>query len=237
MSESSVLELRAITKVYGEGLGAVTALDDVDLALAPGELAAVMGPSGGGKTTLLTIAGALQQPTSGSVEVAGESLTGLSARDMEKVRREKVGFVFQSFNLLQALTARENVQYVIEFDGARGARARERATELMRMVGLEQRMDVLPKKLSGGEQQRVCVARALANRARVILADEPTASLDRQRAEETMGLLRALSRDLGCGVLVVTHDARALPFADRTLWLEDGRLVAAARPEGQVRGT
>jgi putative ABC transport system ATP-binding protein len=107
----------------------------------------------------------------------------------------------------------------------------------MRMVGLEQRMDVLPKKLSGGEQQRVCVARALANRARVILADEPTASLDRQRAEETMGLLRALCRDLGCGVLVVTHDARALPFADRTLWLEDGRLVAAARPEGQVRGT
>ena len=224
MSDSTVLKLDGITKVYGEGAGAVRVLDNVSLELSAGELVAVIGPSGGGKTTLLTIAGALQRPTSGSVEVLGESLAGLSLGDMEKVRREKIGFVFQSFNLIDALTARENVQYVVEFDGTRGVRARKQATELIRMVGLEHRMDVVPKKLSGGEQQPVCAARALANRARVILADEPTASLDRQRAEETVGLLRALSRDMGCGILFVTHDARTLPFADRTLWLEDGQL-------------
>ena len=223
MSET-VLQLIGVTKVYGEGPASVRVLDAVDLSVAAGELVAVMGPSGGGKTTLLTIAGALQQPTSGSVEVLGDSLAGLSPGDMAKVRRDKVGFVFQSFNLLQALNARENVQYIIEMDGTRGRDAKERATELLRMVGLAHRMEVLPRLLSGGEQQRVCVARALANRAQVILADEPTASLDRLRAEEIMGLLRALSRDMGCGVLVVTHDARARAFADRVLWLEDGHL-------------
>ena len=223
MSET-VLQLIGVTKIYGEGAASVRVLDAVDLSVAAGELVAVMGPSGGGKTTLLTIAGALQQPTSGSVEVLGDSLAGLSPGDMAKVRRDKVGFVFQSFNLLQALNARENVQYIIEMDGTRGRDAKERATELLRMVGLAHRMEVLPRLLSGGEQQRVCVARALANRARVILADEPTASLDRTRAEEIMGLLRALSRDMGCGVLVVTHDARARAFADRVLWLEDGHL-------------
>ena len=223
MSET-VLQLIGVTKIYGEGAASVRVLDAVDLSVAAGELVAVMGPSGGGKTTLLTIAGALQQPTSGSVEVLGDSLAGLSPGDMAKVRRDKVGFVFQSFNLLQALNARENVQYIIEMDGTRGRDAKERATELLRMVGLAHRMEVLPRLLSGGEQQRVCVARALANRARVILADEPTASLDRMRAEEIMGLLRALSRDMGCGVLVVTHDARARAFADRVLWLEDGHL-------------
>ena len=223
MSET-VLQLIGVTKIYGEGAASVRVLDAVDLSVAAGELVAVMGPSGGGKTTLLTIAGALQQPTSGSVEVLGDSLAGLSPGDMAKVRRDKVGFVFQSFNLLQALNARENVQYIIEMDGTRGRDAKERATELLRMVGLAHRMEVLPRLLSGGEQQRVCVARALANRAQVILADEPTASLDRMRAEEIMGLLRALSRDMGCGVLVVTHDARARAFADRVLWLEDGHL-------------
>ena len=223
MSET-VLQLIGVMKIYGEGAASVRVLDAVDLSVAAGELVAVMGPSGGGKTTLLTIAGALQQPTSGSVEVLGDSLAGLSPGDMAKVRRDKVGFVFQSFNLLQALNARENVQYIIEMDGTRGRDAKERATELLRMVGLAHRMEVLPRLLSGGEQQRVCVARALANRAQVILADEPTASLDRTRAEEIMGLLRALSRDMGCGVLVVTHDARARAFADRVLWLEDGHL-------------
>ena len=226
MSET-VLQLIGVTKIYGEGAASVRVLDAVDLSVAAGELVAVMGPSGGGKTTLLTIAGALQQPTSGSVEVLGDSLAGLSPGDMAKVRRDKVGFVFQSFNLLQALNARENVQYIIEMDGTRGRDAKERATELLRMVGLAHRMEVLPRLLSGGEQQRVCVARALANRAQVILADEPTASLDRMRAEEIMGLLRALSRDMGCGVLVVTHDARARAFADRVLWLEDGHLGEA----------
>ena len=183
MSET-VLRLIGVTKIYGEGAASVRVLDAVDLSVAAGELVAVMGPSGGGKTTLLTIAGALQQPTSGSVEVLGDSLAGLSPGDMAKVRRDKVGFVFQSFNLLQALNARENVQYIIEMDGTRGRDAKERATELLRMVGLAHRMEVLPRLLSGGEQQRVCVARALANRARVILADEPTASLDRMRADE-----------------------------------------------------
>jgi putative ABC transport system ATP-binding protein len=226
MSDDTVLRLAGVTKVFGEGEGVTRVLDAVDFELTTGNVTAVMGPSGAGKTTMLTIAGALQPPTSGQVEVLGQPIVGLSQGELAAVRRAKVGFVFQSFNLLEALSARENVQYVVELSG-RDGRSRERATELLRMVGLGHRMEVLPKQLSGGEQQRVCVARALANRARLILADEPTANLDSARAEEIMGLLRALSRDMGCGVLVVTHDLRAKAFADRTLWLQDGRLSPA----------
>jgi putative ABC transport system ATP-binding protein len=224
MSDDAILNLRAVTKVYGTGESEVRALDQVDLELQIGEVVAVMGPSGAGKTTLLTIAGGLQRPTAGVVEINGRPIQDLPQNELATVRRELVGFVFQSFNLLTALTAVENVQYMIELDGARGRPALERAKELLRMVGLGHRMDRLPKDLSGGEQQRVCVARALANNASVILADEPTANLDSQRAKEIMGLMRAIVRDMGRGVLLVTHDLRAREFADRTLWLEDGHL-------------
>ncbi|MGI8926817.1 MAG: ABC transporter ATP-binding protein [Tepidiformaceae bacterium] len=220
----AILVMSQVTKVYGKGSGAVLTLDAIDLELQASEVVAVMGPSGAGKTTLLTIAGALQRPTSGTVEVAGEAIHGLPERELARVRREQVGFVFQSFNLLMALTALENVQYAMELGGQRGGNTRERAKALLGMLGLGHRLDQLPKLLSGGEQQRVCIARAIANNAPLLLADEPTANLDTQRATDLMGLLRALARDQGQGVLLVTHDLRAHHLADRLLWLEDGHL-------------
>ena len=224
MNEQPLLRLVGVTKVFGEGASLVHVLDNVDLEVTGGIVTAIMGPSGAGKTTLLTIAGGLQRPTSGHVEVMGERIEGLPQGALATLRRTRIGFVFQSANLLEALSARENVEYMVDLAGDRRGLGKERATELLRMVGLEKRMDARPKQLSGGEQQRVCVARALANRARLILADEPTANLDSQRAAEIMGLLRSLSRDMDCGILLVTHDVRAREQADRAFWLEDGHL-------------
>ncbi|MFN0145425.1 MAG: ABC transporter ATP-binding protein [Dehalococcoidia bacterium] len=226
MSETHVLRLRDVVKVYGHGEGEARVLDGVSLDLAAGEVVAVMGPSGSGKTTLLTIAGALQRPTSGTVEVAGEEIQSLSQGALAVIRREKVGFIFQGFNLLQALNARENVEYGLQLAGHRGGQARERAGQLLSMVGIAHRAEALPKELSGGEQQRVSIARALAGNRSVLLADEPTASLDEKRANEVIGLLRALAQDMGVGVLMVTHDLRVRDQADRVLWLEGGRLAA-----------
>jgi len=224
VNEQPLLRLVGVTKVFGEGASLVHVLDNVDLEVTGGIVTAIMGPSGAGKTTLLTIAGGLQRPTSGHVEVMGERIEGLPQGALATLRRTRIGFVFQSANLLEALSARENVEYMVDLAGDRRGLGKERATELLRMVGLEKRMDARPKQLSGGEQQRVCVARALANRARLILADEPTANLDSQRAAEIMGLLRSLSRDMDCGILLVTHDVRAREQADRAFWLEDGHL-------------
>lgn len=224
MNESPLLRLVGVTKVFGEGASLVRVLDNIDLEVTGGTVTAIMGPSGAGKTTLLTIAGALQRPTSGQVEVMGERIEALPQGQLATLRRLKIGFVFQSANLLEALSARENVEYMVDLAGDRRGLGKERAIELLRMVGLEKRMDARPKQLSGGEQQRVCVARALANRAQLILADEPTANLDSKRAAEIMGLLRSLSRDMDCGVLLVTHDVRAREQADRAFWLEDGHL-------------
>jgi putative ABC transport system ATP-binding protein len=224
MSGDAVLQLRQVTKVYGTGEGETRPLREVDFELGAGEFVGVMGPSGSGKTTMLTIAGGLQRPTSGTVAVLGEEIQALPQKALARVRREKVGFVFQSFNLLSALTARENVEYALQLAGRRGTHTRHPATELLNLVGLGHRMDRLPKDLSGGEQQRVCIARAIANNAGLILADEPTANLDAARAEEIMALLRAIARDFGSGVLVVTHDTRVDRALDRVLWLEGGRL-------------
>jgi len=224
MSGDAVLQLRQVTKVYGTGEGETRPLREVDFELGAGEFVGVMGPSGSGKTTMLTIAGGLQRPTSGTVAVLGEEIQALPQKALARVRREKVGFVFQSFNLLSALTARENVEYALQLAGRRGTHTRHQATELLNLVGLGHRMDRLPKDLSGGEQQRVCIARAIANNAGLILADEPTANLDASRAEEIMALLRAIARDFGSGVLVVTHDTRVDQALDRVLWLEGGRL-------------
>ena len=228
MTEHAVLRLQGVTKTFGRAESAAHILRGIDLELAMGEVTGVMGPSGSGKTTLLTIAGALQPADSGRVEVAGEQLTGRSQKELSKIRRTRIGFIFQSFNLLSALTALENVEYVAALSIGRGSQSREAAAQLLGMVGLGHRADRLPKQLSGGEQQRVCIARALANGATLLLADEPTANLDSRRAREMMGLLRAVARDMGCGVLLVTHDLRASEFADRTLWLEDGHLQPMA---------
>jgi putative ABC transport system ATP-binding protein len=232
----SVLQLIGVTKDYPVGNSTFRALDNVDLEVEGREVVGIMGPSGAGKTTMLTVAGGLQRPTSGKVIVDGMEIQSLSQKELSKVRREKIGFVFQSFNLLQALTAVENVQYVCELAGYRGKIARARAFELLSMLGLEHRADEKPARLSGGEQQRVAIARAFANDSSIILADEPTANLDYARSIEVMETLRALSRDLLRPVVMVTHDLRTHHFADRLLWLESGHLELIGHEDVAERG-
>ncbi len=215
-----VLGMEGVTKVYGSGDAAVAALDNVDMEARAGEVVVIMGPSGAGKTTFLTIAGALMRPTSGKVRIAGTEITGLSENELPAVRRRRVGFIFQSFNLLESLTALENVSVVMA-DGGRSAA--NRARELLNMMGLSHRVKSLPKQLSGGEKQRVAIARALANNPDLILADEPTANLDSKRGQEIQRLLRQIALDLGKAVVIVSHDHRIREVAHRVLWLEDGR--------------
>jgi putative ABC transport system ATP-binding protein len=225
-----VLEMRGLTKVYGSGEAAVSALDAVDFQVRREEVVIVMGPSGAGKTTFLTIAGALLRPTSGQVIVDGVDITALEERELASVRQEKIGFVFQNFNLLESLTALENVALVLNARGVKGKHAFSRAVSLMHTFGLERRQTHLPRDLSGGEKQRVAIARALANNPVLILADEPTANLDWRRGREVMQLLRMVARDFGKAVIIVSHDHRTREVADRVMWLEDGRFRPAVKP-------
>jgi len=220
-----ILQLDAVSKMYRSGDFSITALDDVTLHIRGGEIVAIMGPSGSGKTTLLTIAGALLRPTQGHVHICGTEVTNMDEGRLAKIRRQKVGFVYQSFNLLEALTALENVRIVIQ-NGARNGRvdAAHRATELLDTFGLSHRIHALPKRLSDGEKQRVAIVRALAKDPDLILADEPTANLDAKRGHEVMQLLRQKALELHKAVVVVSHDDRIRQFAHRVLWLEDGRL-------------
>ena len=218
-----VLRMENITKVYGSGRTAVTALNEVSFRAWAGEVVIVMGPSGSGKTSLLTVAGAILKPTSGSVWLCGTNVTELSESRLASVRREKVGFVYQSFNLLEALTALENVRLVI--DGAvSGRTANERARGLLDMLGLSHRLDSLPKHLSDGEKQRVAIARALAKEPVLILADEPTANLDAKRGREVMDVLRQKAVNMNRAVVIVSHDHRIREVAHRVYWLEDGQI-------------
>ncbi len=219
-----LLEAKDLSKTYGRGRTAVHAVAGVDLRLGPGEIVLVMGPSGSGKTTLLSMLGGLLGPTRGSVEVVGVDVYGLPPRDRPALRAHSLGFVFQAFNLLGALTAEQNVLLPGRLLGRVGADQRARAAALLEQVGLSERRDFLPGDLSGGEQQRVAVARALMNDPPVILADEPTGNLDSARGQEILMILHDLARDGGKGVLIVTHDPRAEEVADRILWLEDGQL-------------
>ena len=219
---SAILTMDGVTKIYGSGEAAVRALDNVDFSAGTGEVVVVMGPSGAGKTTFLTIAGALMQPTSGSVQISGIDITILGEGQLPDVRREKIGFVFQSFNLLESLTAVENVALVMGGERRQGRGDRRRATELLDLLGLGRRMKALPKNLSGGEKQRVAIARALANNPDLILADEPTANLDSVRGREVMLLLRQIALEMQKAVVIVSHDHRIREVASRVLWLEDG---------------
>ena len=218
-----ILGINGVTKVYGAGDAAVIALDKVDFRAHAGEVVVVMGPSGAGKTTFLTIAGGLLRPTSGTVEIAGANITALKENDLPAIRREKIGFIFQSFNLLDSLTALENVRLVIASDSASSRSATNRARELLNTFGMSHRLKSLPKQLSGGEKQRVAIARALANNPDLILADEPTANLDSKRGEGVMRLLRQIALELNKAVVIVSHDHRIREVAHRVMWLEDGR--------------
>lgn len=219
---SAILSMTDVTKVYGSGDATVTALDNVDFEARAGEVVVIMGPSGAGKTTFLTIAGALLRPTSGSVHISGRDITKLGEKDLPEVRREKVGFVFQSFNLLESLTSVENVALVMTPERGGGRHAANRARELLSMLGLSHRLKSLPKQLSGGEKQRVGIARALANNPDLILADEPTANLDSKRGREVMLLLRQIAYEMHKSVVIVSHDHRIREIATRVVWLEDG---------------
>lgn len=220
-----ILELQDVTKTYGSGELAVAALKDANFKVLGGEIVAVMGPSGSGKTTLLTIAGALLRPTTGTVSICGFEVTRLSETRLAAIRREYIGFVYQSFNLLEALTALENVRIVLqEKRNQTRTHAAERARDILEMFGLSHRIDSLPKKMSDGEKQRVAIARALAKEPELILADEPTANLDAKRGHEVMELLQQKALELHKAVVVVSHDNRIREFADRIVWLEDGRL-------------
>jgi putative ABC transport system ATP-binding protein len=219
-----ILSMEGITKVYGSEHRAVTALDNVSLEAHAGEVVLVMGPSGSGKTTLLTIAGALLRPTSGKVCVCDTDITGLDEGRLASIRREKVGFIYQSFNLLEALTALENVRLVTTDRVANGAMPESRAKQLLEVLGLGQRLNSLPKHLSDGEKQRVAIARALAKEPVLMLADELTANLDAKRGQEVAQLLRQKALELNKAVVIVSHDHRIREVADRVFWLEDGRL-------------
>jgi putative ABC transport system ATP-binding protein len=231
---SAALQLRGVSKVYGDGETAVHALRDVDLTIAEGELVAVMGPSGSGKSSLLTIAGTLEEPTSGEVVVDGHPLAGMTRKQKAQLRRRSIGFVFQDYNLLAGLTALENVAMPLELDGTSAKEARTAALAALDELGLVDRADHFPDDLSGGERQRVAIARAVVGERRLLLADEPTGALDSVNGEAVMRLLREVCHRGASGV-VVTHEAQLASWADRVVFLRDGRLVdqtaAAPGPE------
>ena len=219
-----LIRTQDLRKIYGSGQAAVNALDGVSLAVARGELLAVMGPSGCGKSTLLNMLGALDQPTSGEVWVAGENLARL--KDVDAFRARTVGFVFQLHNLLPTLTAVENVEIPMQGQGSSARGRRRRAQELLALTGLAERASALPNQLSGGQRQRVAIARALANGPLLILADEPTGSLDSQSGEEILSLLGDLNHSQGTTIVIVTHDRRVAQDTQRIVSMRDGRVVA-----------
>jgi putative ABC transport system ATP-binding protein len=207
----------------------VDALKGINLPLVGGELTLLMGPSGSGKTTLLSVLGCMLSPTSGTVRIRGRSTSGLSPEALAELRRENVGFVFQSYHLFPTLTAAENVRLALDVRGDRSPRARVKAGEALATVGLSHKADAFPRELSGGEQQRVAIARAIVGDASVILADEPTAALDSENGQAVMTVLAEIAKDPARALFIVTHDPRIMPFADRILRIEDGRIVGDQR--------
>ncbi|MGG8406639.1 ABC transporter ATP-binding protein [Streptomyces sp. 12297] len=221
---SPVLELRQLTRVHGSGATEVHALSGIDLAVHPGELVAVMGPSGSGKSTLLTLAGGLDTPTGGQVIVEGTDITTANRKQLAALRRRSIGYVFQDYNLIPALTAAENVALPLELDGVSARKARVHALAALAEMNLPQLADRFPDEMSGGQQQRVAIARALVGDRRLVLADEPTGALDSETGESVLALLRARC-DAGAAGVLVTHEPRFAAWADRVVFLRDGRVV------------
>jgi len=226
---SAALEVRGVSKTYGEGAAVVHALRAVDLVVEAGELVAIMGPSGSGKSTLLTIAGTLEVASDGEVTVLGQQTSAMSRNDRACLRRRSIGYVFQDFNLLAGLTAAENVSLPLELDGTRSKAARVFALAALDELGLADRADRFPDELSGGERQRVAIARAVVGDRGLLLADEPTGALDSVNGEGVMRLVRAACKRGVAGV-IVTHDAQLASWADRVVFLRDGAVVDQTAP-------
>jgi putative ABC transport system ATP-binding protein len=224
-----MLELRQVSKVYGQGAAEVHALRHVSLEVDSGAMVAVMGPSGSGKSTLLTIAGSLEQPTSGQVLVAGQDLATMSRNDKARLRRQAIGYVFQDFNLLPGLTAAENVALPLELDGISARKARDAGLRALDTLGLADRASSYPDQLSGGERQRVAIARAVVGDRHLLLADEPSGALDSANSEAVMRMIHAACKQ-GVAAVVVTHDAQLAAWADRVVFIRDGRIVDQTVP-------
>lgn len=219
-----MIDLLRVTKQFA-GKRQVTALQEVSLTIPRGEMVSIIGPSGSGKSTLLNLIGGLDRPTSGEVRVDGEALGGLTDDNLTRVRRDKIGFIFQFFNLLPTLSCLENVGLPLHLRGWSRAKVRERATELLNLVRLGHRIEHLPEELSGGERQRVAIARALSIYPPILLADEPTGNLDTHTGEEILGLIRDVHAQLGSTIVIVTHDMHVAESCGRTIALRDGAIV------------
>jgi putative ABC transport system ATP-binding protein len=229
--QRTVLRAEGLSKIYREGATELRALQEVDLEVRAGELTLLMGPSGSGKTTLLSILGCILRATEGRLELLGREVSSLPERELPRIRREAIGFVFQGFNLFPTLTATENVALALDVRGIRGAEARKKAETLLVEVGMGEKLRSYPADLSGGQKQRVAIARALVGDPPILLADEPTAALDWTSGKTVIELLQRLARVHGRAVVMVTHDPRVLSFGDRIIHLEDGRIVREENPE------
>jgi putative ABC transport system ATP-binding protein len=225
---NAIIEIKDLCKIYKDEAQEVRAVDGVTLSIAEGEFTAIVGPSGSGKTTLLNLVGGLDAPTSGSLRVGGSDISLLTGRQLTAFRLRHIGFVFQAYNLIPVLSAKENVAFVMELQGRPRGEIDRRAAELLQAVGLGDRMSSRPAKLSGGQQQRVAVARALASKPQVVLADEPTANLDGKSAENLLNVMEQLNRREGATFIFSTHDPRIMAKARRIVALEDGKVVSDA---------
>jgi putative ABC transport system ATP-binding protein len=229
-----IIEISELTKIYDQKTIPVYALDGVSLDFHTGEFTAVVGPSGSGKTTLLNMIGGLDDPTSGEVVIAGNSISGMRNSERTKFRLRNIGFVFQSYNLIPVFTARENIEFIMQLQGRPAKERQQRAQELLEATGLSGRGNSRPAKLSGGQQQRVAVARALAAKPKFILADEPTANLDSKSAENLLEIMEALNKNENITFIFSTHDARVVKKARRVVTIEDGKIVSDIRKEKEV---
>jgi putative ABC transport system ATP-binding protein len=230
-----VVQAVDIVKWLGKGAAQVQALKGISLALRGGELTLLMGPSGSGKTTLLSILGCMLTPTRGTVRMRGRSTEGAVPEELAKLRREHVGFIFQSYHLFPTLTATDNVRLALDVRGDNSARAIAKSKDALAMVGLAGKVNAFPLELSGGEQQRVAIARAIVGEPSAVLADEPTASLDGENGNAIMTLLAEIAKDSSRGVLVVAHDPRILCFADRVVHIEDGCIIREERGDAALK--
>lgn len=219
-----VISVKKVRKEFNTKFVSVVAIEDVSLEVEKGEVVLILGPSGSGKTTLLSMIGCIMTPTSGEIRIDGKTTIGMSDQDLVKMRKEHIGFVFQSFNLLKSLTVQENVEVALNLNGIKGNDAKKKAREVLIELGMRDRLTFLPADLSGGEKQRVSIARAMVNNPKILLADEPTGNLDSKTGQIVGHLLKVQAKEYGASTVVVTHDNRLESIADRILFLEDGVL-------------